>query len=90
MFAAFSVDSWREDGGVLRVSQKQARCSCREEQILNVEEALSKLVPVLVSSCMGVPLCVCVGGALRGGTPKQAVLCGLAPVCGCLLVERAM
>lgn len=62
MFAAFSVDRWREDGGVLRVSQRQARCSCREEQILNVEEALSKLVPVLISSCMEVPLCVCVGG----------------------------
>lgn len=90
MFAAFSVGRWREDGGgVLRLSQRQARCSCREEQILNVEEALSKLVPVLISSCMEVPLCVCVGG-LRGGTPKQAVLCGLAPVCGCLLVGRAM
>lgn len=62
MFAAFSVGRWREGGGVLRVSQRQARCSFREEQILNVEEALSKLVPVLISCCMEVPLCVCVGG----------------------------
>lgn len=72
MFAAFSVDRWREDGGVLRVSQRQARCSCREEQILNVEEALSKLVPVLISSCMEVPVCVCVGGAAWRNTQASS------------------
>ena len=63
MFAAFSMGRWREDRGVLRLSERQAPCSCREEQILNVEEALSKLVSVLISSCTEVPLCgeACVG-----------------------------
>lgn len=68
MFAAFSMGRWREDQGVLRLSQRQAWCSCREEQILNAEEALSKLVPMLISSCMEVPLC----GSLCGGTPKRS------------------